>query len=287
MRGRRGERTEEKSNKRRQNREEIRTHPYLSAVYFILRLVVVIMLLLNLWERDYESAYICVLALVLFFFPAFIERRLRLQIPTVMEVLILLFIFASQILGEMQNYYGQYPYWDTMLHVVNGFVCAAFGFSLVDILTCNRQEKFRLSPFYVTLTAFCFSMTIGVLWEFFEYGMDVFFHTDMQKDTVIHTLTSVTLSADGCPVVLREITAVTVNGQALGIDGYLDIGLHDTMMDLAVNFIGAVVLSVPGYFYLRHRGKGYSGRLMRRLLPRLAEGAEIASDGEENEENVP
>ena len=268
----------------RKSKEEMRSQPYATAVYFILRLIVLMMLLVNLWERDYESAFICVLSLVLFLLPAFIEKQFRVQIPTLMEVVILLFIFGAEILGELQNYYGQYPYWDTMLHTTNGFVCAAFGFSLIDILTRNRQEKFRLSPLYVSLVAFCFSMTVGVLWEFFEYGMDVLFLTDMQKDTILHSIASVDLSSDGTVVVLRDISTVAVNGQTLPVAGYLDIGLHDTMADLFVNFVGAVVFSVLGYFYIRHRGRGRSGWLMKWLLPSLAEEAESAAKEETSDE---
>ncbi len=249
----------------------IRRHPTTAAVYFILRLIVVGMLVINLLERDYESAFICGLSLVLFLLPAFIERRFRVDIPSLMEVVILLFIFGAQILGELRNYYGQYPYWDTMLHTVNGFVCAAFGFSLIDILTRNKQEKFRLSPLYVSLVAFCFSMTVGVLWEFFEYGMDVLFLTDMQKDTVVQSVATVGLDSHGRMTVLQNIQSVSVNGQELAVKGYLDIGLHDTMADLFVNFIGAVVFSFLGYFYIRHRGKGRSGRVLKLLLPSVAE----------------
>ena len=243
----------------------MRARPVLTAVYFVLRLIVVAMLVINLLEKDYESAFICGLSLILFLFPAFIEKRFR------MEVVILLFIFGAEILGELQNYYGQYPYWDTMLHTTNGFVCAAFGFSLIDILTRNRQEKFRLSPLYVSLVAFCFSMTVGVLWEFFEYGMDMVFQTDMQKDTVIRSVVSMKLTSDGSATALRDISSVIVNGERLPVEGYLDVGLHDTMADLFVNFIGAVVFSVLGYFYIRHRGKGRSGRVLSWLLPRIEE----------------
>ena len=268
-------------------REEARQHPVLTAVYVILRLIVAAMLVRNLWLREYESAFICGLALVLFFLPAVLERYLRIDIPSVMEVTILLFIFAAEILGELQNYYHQYPYWDTMLHTANGFICAAFGFSLIDILTRNRQEKFRLSPLYVSLVAFCFSMTVGVLWEFFEYGMDVIFLTDMQKDTVLHSLASVQLRGDGTVEVLRDITSVVVDGRELGVGGYLDVGLHDTMADLLVNFVGAVVFSVLGYFHVRGRGKGRGGKLMAWLLPSTAEEAQAVANPPENEENTP
>lgn len=269
------------------SKEEMRAHPCMTAVYFILRLIVLAMLVVNLLERDYESAFICVLSLFLFLLPAFVEKGLRIDIPTLMEVVILLFIFAAEILGELQNYYTQYPYWDTMLHTANGFICAAFGFSLIDILTRNRQEKFRLSPLYVSLVAFCFSMTVGVLWEFFEYGMDLLFLTDMQKDTVIRSMASMTLSTDNGVAVLRDIATVTVNGETLAVDGYLDIGLHDTMADLFVNFIGAVVFSVLGFFYIRHRGSGRSGRLLHWLLPRLPEEGESHVNTPDSDQNVP
>lgn len=247
----------------------MRAHPYLTAVYFILRLIVVAALVLNVVQKEFESAFICGLCFILFLLPSFLEHRLRIAIPSVMEIVILLFIFSAEMLGELSNYYSQYAHWDTMLHTANGFICAAFGFSLVDILTRNQQEKFRLSPLYVALVAFCFSMTVGVMWEFFEYGMDVVFHTDMQKDTVIHTIPTVALASDGAVTVLRDVTSVAVNGTELPLGGYLDIGLHDTMADLFVNFCGAVVFSVLGYFYIRQRGSGRSGRILRHFLPSL------------------
>ncbi len=264
-------RKEQRAEKRAKMQHSIRQHPVLFSVYLVLRLTVLAMLVINLIEGDYESAFICALVLVLFLVPSFLERRLRIDIPSVMEVIILLFIFAAEILGELQSYYLQYPYWDTLLHTTNGFLCAAFGFSLIDILTRNKQEKFHLSPLYVALAAFCFSMTVGVVWEFFEYGMDCLFHTDMQKDTVIHTLCTVTLdpTASNQVMVLRDIQAVTVNGQELPVGGYLDIGLYDTMADLLVNFVGAVVFSAIGYVYLRQRGKGRAGRFVRCFLPEL------------------
>lgn len=128
---------------------------------------------------------------------------------------------------------------------------------------------------YVSLVAFCFSMTIGVLWEFFEFGMDRLFLMDMQKDTIIHSITSVMLDPTNMniPVTIGDITSVAVNGQELGFGGYLDIGLYDTMEDLFVNFIGAVTFSVIGYFYIKHRGKG---KLAQAFIPTLSEDEEAS-----------
>ncbi len=111
-------------------------------------------------------------------------------------------------------------------------------------------------------------MTIGELWEFFEFGMDMFFHTDMQRDTVINAIYSASLDVtrSNKVVAVPGIRDVIVNGESLGLGGYLDIGISDTMKDLFVNFIGAVVFSTIGYFYVKGRGKG---NFVTRFIPRI------------------
>ena len=239
-------------------RSAIRRQPVVFAVYLVLRLIVLASLVSAILRQEYESAFVCVLVLFLLMLPFFIQKNFGICLPSTLEIIILLFIFAAEILGELQSYFIQYPYWDTMLHTTNGFLCAAVGFSLIDILNRDAKIKFTLSPVYVALAAFCFSMTIGVLWEFFEFGMDRLFHMDMQKDTIVHTISSVMLDPtnSNIPITIDGITSVAVNGRDLGFTGYLDIGLYDTMEDLFVNFIGATVFSVIGSFYLKHRGEG-------------------------------
>ena len=251
----------------------IREHKITFAVYIILRLIVGAMLILAILRNDYESAFICGLTLVLFLLPTVIQHNLGIRLPTVLEILILLFIFAAEILGELQCYYLNIPFWDEILHTVNGFVCAAVGLALVDLLDGSEHNKFNLSPLYMAIVGFCFSMTIGVLWEFFEYGMDILFLTDMQKDTILHTVATVELNplGENRAVVLDNIRDVTVNGQSLGLGGYLDIGLHDTMGDLIVNFIGAALFSVIGYFYIKHRGRGAAGQIAEQFIPTVKE----------------
>ncbi len=248
----------------------IRQQPAVFSVYVVLRLIVVAELVLSILRGEYESAFICLLVLILFILPFFIQQNFGIQLPTTLEIIILLFIFAAEILGELEGYFITYPNWDTMLHTTTGFLCAATGFALIDILNRNSRIKFQLSPIYVALAAFCFSMTVGVLWEFFEFGMDRLFHLDMQKDTVVQSITSVMLDPtnSNTPITIDGIHSVAVNGNDLGFDGYLDIGLYDTMEDLFVNFIGAVTFSVIGYFYIKHRGKG---KLAQAFIPTLSE----------------
>lgn len=253
----------------RRLKETIHKQPTVFAVYVALRLIVLAELVMSIIRGEYESAFICLLVLALFILPFFIQQNFGIQLPSVLEIIILLFIFAAEILGELECYFITYPNWDSMLHTTTGFLCAATGFALIDILNRNSRIKFQLSPVYVALAAFCFSMTVGVLWEFFEFGMDRVFHLDMQKDTVVQSITSVMLDPtnSNIPVTIDDITSVAVNGRDLGFDGYLDIGLYDTMADLFVNFIGAVVFSTIGYFYIKHRGRG---KIARAFIPTIA-----------------
>ena len=245
----------------------------MAAVYILLRLSVIAVMIAQFFNGNYENVFLCVLTLVLFMLPSMIERRFDIDLPDTLEIIILLFAYSAEILGEIQAYYIEFPYWDTMLHTLNGFLCAAIGFSLVDLL--NRQERvsLKLSPFFMAVVAFCFSMTVGVLWEFFEHFMDVVVHFDMQKDTILNSISTVMLDPNhGTKAILvKDITdVILVHGdgtqQALGLGGYLDVGLYDTMKDLFVNFIGAVIFSFVGYFFVKSRGKG---RFARRFIPRV------------------
>jgi len=267
-------------------RMEIKEHKSSFMVHIILCLLVIAVMILQLYNGNYENFFLCILTLLLFMLPGFVQVSFKVELPVVLEIIILLFIFAAEILGEISEFYVKFPYWDMMLHTLNGFLAAAIGFSLVDLLNRSKKLVFELSPLFTAIVAFCFSMTIGVIWEFFEFAMDIFLGFDMQKDTIVHTITSVMLDPAGgnVPVRIDDIYEVSVNGQELGLGGYLDIGLLDTMKDLFVNFIGAVIFSILGYFYVKTRGKG---KLARRFIPRQKEeAADFLRIVEEEEEKI-
>ena len=163
-----------------------------------------------------------------------------------------------------------------MLHTINGFLCAAIGFALVDLLNESEHFSFKLSPVYLAIVAFCFSMTVGVMWEFFEYTGDRVMKLDMQKDTVVSNIYTVELdeTRSNKVVAVKDIADVIIvhsdgSQEALGLGGYLDIGLIDTMKDLMVNFLGAVVFSIIGYFYVKEKGKG---DFAAQFIPRVKHG---------------
>lgn len=242
-------------------------------VYFVLRGLVILSMVRSFARQDFQSVFLCGLSLILMLLPSILSHKLDIKLPSTLEIFILLFIFAAEILGEINSFYVRVPHWDTMLHTINGFLCAAVGFALVDLL--NREEKFsiQLSPLFLAIVAFCFSMTVGVLWEFFEYFADCLFELDMQKDTIIQSIGSVRLDPTLSNVVIRiediqEVILVCSDGTTipLGLGGYLDVGLHDTMKDLLVNLAGAAAFSVIGYIAA---DKKEESRVAIRFVPQV------------------
>jgi len=262
----------------------LKKKPVVSTVYFVLRFSVIAVMIAQFFNQNFENVFLCLLTLILLLLPTVFERQLRIDLPDTLEIIIMLFIYAAEILGEIRAFYTTFPYWDTMLHTLNGFLCAAIGFCLVDLFNRNERFSLSLSPLFMAIVAFCFSMTIGVLWEFFEFSMDTFLLFDMQKDTVVNSISSVMLDPAGAnhAVIIKDITDVIVvsGGEeiSLGLGGYLDIGIYDTMKDLFVNFIGAVVFSIIGYFYVKSRG---NGRFARKFIPHVLEGEEQAEEEQE------
>ena len=271
------EKKTEKKNFRHAMARELREHRNSFIVFYVLRVLVLVSLVRQIMLRNYEGAFFCILTIVLLYVPSWIQVKLHIELPPALEITILCFIFAAEILGEVNAFYVNVPHWDTMLHTLNGFLAAAVGFSMVLLLNDDERLTFDLSPFFLALVAFCFSMTIGVLWEFFEFGMDYFFHSDMQKDTIIHNLYTVALDTTRTNkvVAVKDIQDVVINGESLGLGGYLDIGIIDTMKDLFVNFIGAVVFSVIGYFYVKQKGKG---KVAPRFIPQVITRKEKSND---------
>jgi hypothetical protein len=242
-------------------------------VYFVLRAMVILAMVHQIFLGNWENVFLCVLTLILFLMPSILERKFKVDLPDTREILVLMFIFAADILGEIAEFYIRVPHWDTALHTINGFLFAAVGFAIVNMLNEDKRVAMRLSPVSVALVAFCFSMTIGVLWEFFEWSADLLLGLDMQKDTILAGISSVMLHPDGKndPMAMegiRDVILILEDGTQvkLGLGGYLDIGLMDTMKDLLVNLIGAVIFSFFGYFYVKTKGQG---KIAKMFIPQV------------------
>lgn len=246
--------------------------PVVFVLYFVLRALVLVTLFRSAFLGHYEHMMLCVLTLVLLLVPSLIEHTLDIELPDLLESIILLFIFAAEILGEIDAFYIRIPFWDTILHTTWGFLCAGIGFALFDILNRSDSSKIKLTPLYMAVSAVAFSMCIGACWEIFEYLADSFIGVDMQKDTLVQTINTVWLDPTNSNVTIpvHDIVSTQItlaSGEVIQIPGgYLDIGIHDSMADLIVNLIGALVFAVIGFAYVKTRD---SNSLAARFIPRV------------------
>ena len=243
--------------------EHTKTNKVAFVIFVVLNIAVIGAIIRCIFEKRPSGVFVGVLALILLLIPPFVKKSFKVELPTVLESIAYTFVFCAQILGEIESFYTKVPFWDSMLHTVCGFIFAAFGFCLFDIFNRNKDKnsKFELSPFFLALLAFCFSITIGTVWEFFEFTADILFQGDMQKDYIVKEIGSCIFDPEGLnkSVLIDDITKsiiITEDGSVYEVAGYLDIGLTDTMKDMFVNFLGAFIFSIFGYLYIRSRGKG-------------------------------
>ena len=168
----------------------------------------------------------CILGIVAIHIPDIFERRIKYEIPSFMIIMYIIFLYCAIYLGEVRNFYYQYHNWDALLHTFSGGMLGALGFAVVNLLNKTDEIPMDLSPFFVALFAFCFAITIGVFWEFYEFAFDKILGLNMQK------------------FMLENGTMLV--GRA---------ALTDTMMDLVVDAIGAFVMSSIGYVSIKYSGK--------------------------------
>lgn len=183
----------------------------------------------NLWHCLAEMLLVCL--------PAGVGVALQFRMNTVVYFF-LHFYAISPLLGEMYHLYHVFPWWDDLLHITGGVVFAFFGIFLVKFFNDHREISLK----FCALFALCFSIALSTVWELYEFGCDRIFNTDMQKDTVVTSIDSYFLSDERGEIGrLESIENVTVDGVALDVEGYLDIGLNDTMRDLLCAFLGSIL----------------------------------------------
>ena len=242
-------------------------------VYLVLRFFVILCMVDQGFRGNWNNVVLCLATLILFIMPSILSKKFKVDLPNTLEIIVYLFIFSSTILGEIQNFYGVFAHWDTMLHTLNGFLCAAIGFSLVDILNNHDNFHITMTPGFVALVAFSFSMTVGVMWEFGEFAVDRYLVKDMQKDRIVNRISSVKINEnnENEPIIIEDINKIEIysnnNKDIYTIEGgYLELGLIDTMKDLFVNFIGAIIYLILGYLYIKNRD---DYKFAERFIPRL------------------
>jgi hypothetical protein len=152
------------------------------------RILLGVSMVVSFFTQNWLNLFIAILTLILTFLPFIIARRNHISLPPSFQVIILIFIFAAQYLGELKAYYYKFWWWDLMLHTFSGVILGFIGFILVYIL--NKEEKVNvvLSPFFMSLFAFTFALSVGALWEIYEFSVDSILGLNMQKSGLVDTM---------------------------------------------------------------------------------------------------
>jgi len=186
-------------------------------------------------KSDYVLMMIqCLLGIAVMFLPSFLERRIRIVIPGTIYIFFVVFLYAAIYLGEIRSFYYRIPQWDLILHGFSGLMLGALSFSVIDLLNGSERVKFDLSPVFVALFAFCFAVAMGVLWEVYEFGFDGLLDLNMQR----YKLQS------GKHLIGRS-------------------AVENTMNDLIIDAVGAIIMSAIGYMSLKNH-RGWINRLIIR-----------------------
>lgn len=188
-------------------------------ITIVLQLILIAELVLALWSKQWFTAIISTGIIVITLAPLFLARYFHVYIPPIFSLMAIAFIFASLFLGEVRGYYTRFWWWDMALHTTSGFLLGIIGFLMVHVLNETEEIGLHMKPGFVAFFAFLFAVGFGVVWEIFEFAMDSFFDMNMQKP------------------MLNDPS-----------------GLTDTMWDLIVDAIGALIIAIIGYFYIK-KGK--------------------------------
>lgn len=196
-----------------------------------LHLVMAVELVALIYEGHWPHAFLIVAISAITLMPFVLGRQYQLQIPAEFQILTIIFVFSALFLGEIRRYYDRLWWWDIALHASSGLLLGIFGFLLVYVLNENDRAQLSMRPRFVALFAFLFAVAVGALWEIFEFMMDQLFGTNMQKPM-------------------------------LGDDS----GLTDTMFDLMVDVLGALLISLLGWWYMARREQSFIEAWIRKFI---------------------
>jgi uncharacterized membrane protein YjdF len=177
----------------------------------------------------------CILGIIVLFLPSALEHKFKISFSNGMHIFFILFLYGAIILGEVQGYYRKYFHWDTMLHTLSGAMLSSFGFSIINIINKNKKINLGLSDGFMSFFSFCFAVMLDTLWEIIEFIMDIFMDLNMQQ------------------YILPDGTIL--KGQ---------YALFDTMKDLIVDVLGALVISIIGYILLKRRKNAFVNKINRK-----------------------
>lgn len=198
----------------------------LSIVYIIIKMIIAPTEAANAVTKvksDYVLMLLqCVLGIFVMMIPSFVEKKKAIDIPDPIEIIYFIFLYCAIYLGEVHNFYYLIPYWDSILHAFSGAVLGVLGIILVRFLNEGKLIDIQLNPFFISFFAFCFAVAAGTIWEIYEFLADGMLSLNMQKFILV----------DGTQLIGRE-------------------ALYDTMMDLILDTVSALIISLIAYPILK------------------------------------
>lgn len=220
-------------------------------------------LIQNIYLKNLASIGLCAIALFTLSLPNIIKKIFKLEIPLLLEVLLYIFIYAGIVLGSVYKLYDNFEMWDNILHYTSGILTSLIAYSLIYIL----GKKNNLSISLILIFCFSFSLMTGVIWEFIEFTCDNTIRGDMQKDTIVNSIAT-TIYKDRLSIKDIDYTIIYSRGKEYKIDnGYLDIGLIDTIKDLFANFLGAITYVILMYYHLAKNKFKFMNNLVIKKAP--------------------
>lgn len=202
-------------------------------VLIVLQVIMGMELVLLFFEEQWANAFVVVAIMAITLSPAALGRQFRVNVPPEFQVLAILFVFAALFLGEIQSYYERFWWWDIALHTSSGLLMGVLGFLLVYVLNESERADVHMRPRFVAMFAFLFAVTVGTLWEIFEFAMDQLVGSNMQKPMFDDPS-----------------------------------GLTDTMWDVIVNMLGALAVSALGWWYMVRREHSFIEDWIRKFIER-------------------
>jgi len=229
-------------------------------IYLVIKILIILILLKVSFIKELSDILLCIVVFFLLDLPFYLSRKLKIRIPNCLVNGSFIYLFFTQILGEVCHFYQLVPHWDSLVHFLNGFLSASIGFSLIMLLN-SRKMVFKLSTPFIISTTICFASTVGLTWEILEYSADNILKLDSQNDRYINEINTITLDPknEGDIISIKHIGYTVLydkyNNELIKLDGYLDIGIHDTMKDLIVNTLGTIIFIIFEYLYIVNNKK--------------------------------
>lgn len=209
-------------------------------IFIIIKVLVLIILAIELLKGNLSNTFLCFLTLIILSISDLIFQYLN--VPFYLKLVSYLFIFFTEILGEIFNLYVLIPYFDNIMHYTSGIIISALTYYFI--------KKFpKIDSKLVIILIFSLSISVGSIWEIFEYTSDKILKTDMQKDTIILEITSVLFDENNTKPITQQISTITVNNEDYiqKYGGYIDIGLIDTMTDIIMGLLGTLTYIIFKY----------------------------------------